>query len=242
MDAAGVQDYVEEWWHEAATYETATPITLTLATPDVIGSDFTLELGGTISGHIYENDGTTPITSSAWVNVEDPITGAWLAGQVLMAMVVTPSLGYLLGTTGFVPKGLAVLSNITTMQAQTATMRLLSRSQLERILQISTSRSIQEVTIPGTVYEIDGITPVPNMRVDAEGVWVGTCTDVDGHYTLYNQPLSVPLKVSTGSNNWCGGGQNYLEAWWQRCHQLRRRDTDCAPRAARQIWVASTSR
>ena len=73
------QDYLQEWWQETPFDTDAIPITLTSGTPDMIGIDFTLELGGSVSGHIYESDGTAPITSNAWIDLEDPVTG-WVGG------------------------------------------------------------------------------------------------------------------------------------------------------------------
>jgi hypothetical protein len=59
---------------------------------------------------------------------------------------------------------------------------------------IAADRAAQEVlgSISGTVYEADGITPIPNIAVDIEGGGHSTCTDPDGAYTLSGLVVSEP--------------------------------------------------
>lgn len=53
--------YVRQYYNGVATYEAATPVTVTSGA--TIGSiDLTLSSGGTISGTVYQSDGVTPLT------------------------------------------------------------------------------------------------------------------------------------------------------------------------------------
>ena len=54
------------------------PDTVSVAAPnDTSGIDFTLEIGGTISGHVYEDDGVTPI-GNCHVYADEYDTGSWV--------------------------------------------------------------------------------------------------------------------------------------------------------------------
>jgi hypothetical protein len=57
--------YAREYWDNATPSDEATVVTV-LESVTVSGIDFVLTKGGSISGHIYQSDGTTPI-AGAWV-------------------------------------------------------------------------------------------------------------------------------------------------------------------------------
>ena len=211
----GGNDFVGEWWPDSLDENGASTVTLTDASPDQTGIDFALGPGGSVSGHLYESDGTTPITSNAWVNAEDPVTGVWFGGTGVRGDGSYTIVGLSVGNYRLRAYGdgrvIEYYNNAGT-NGDSATIVMVAAGADTPNIDFTLDPA---GTISGTIYEADGVTPVANMRVDAEGVWVGTCTDLNGHYTLYNQPLNVPLKVSTGSNNGCGGGLNYREEWWQ---------------------------
>ena len=50
------QGYVQEFWQETPDENAATEIILTSGNPNQSGFEFTLDVEGTISGHVYEND------------------------------------------------------------------------------------------------------------------------------------------------------------------------------------------
>jgi uncharacterized protein (DUF2141 family) len=75
VEAAG---FANEWYNGTYYREEATPVEVTA--PGSIGSiDFNLEPGGSISGHVYESDGKTPI-SNFHVNTTETETNHWTAG------------------------------------------------------------------------------------------------------------------------------------------------------------------
>lgn len=67
-DCGGDPNYVREYWREKTSWAQADVITLTSESPSVTGVNFTLSPGGSLSGHIYEQDGVTPV-QGACVNV-----------------------------------------------------------------------------------------------------------------------------------------------------------------------------
>ena len=57
-------DYVPEWYNDAYRWEDAIPVHVE-APSEVSGIDLYLARAGSISGHVYEADGTTPIPSAS---------------------------------------------------------------------------------------------------------------------------------------------------------------------------------
>ena len=211
----GSKAYLLEWWQNAYTYETATPITLTLASRNRTGINFSLLEGGTISGYVFETDGVTPI-EGAWINVEDIAHGWGLGGAETGA-----DGGYTV--VRIPPLDVRVRADATDyafeyyhnagQNGENATPLSISLGTNTPDINFSLGPS---GTISGTVYAEDGVTPLANMMVDVDNHWVGTCTDADGHFTLYSLPLGEPLTVFSGGDNWCeGGSKAYLQEWWQ---------------------------
>ena len=62
----GNSDYVVEWWNGASPdpsdYVCVNAVQVTVSGSDVTGKDFHLDVGVTISGTVYQSDGTTPVT------------------------------------------------------------------------------------------------------------------------------------------------------------------------------------
>ena len=209
------QDHLQEWWQDTPNFDDATPITLLLGSRDATGVDFTLDLGGTISGYVYESDGVTPVAGEVWINAQPTDGSDWIgapvSGDGSYTIAGLPPGDYWLRAEGadyaleFYDEAGGSGNNAT-------------------IISVGVGSSISNVdftldpggTISGTVYEADGVTPVANMFVRMNEVWKDTCTDANGHYTLYNLPLNKSLNIiSGGSGNWCGGSQDLLEEWWQ---------------------------
>lgn len=60
--AGGRQGYIDEYYQEAEGEDGAQLVQVTVGTI-TSNINFSLELGGSISGHVYESDGTTPVSS-----------------------------------------------------------------------------------------------------------------------------------------------------------------------------------
>lgn len=69
--------YIREYWQEAADEASATLLTLTVASPDQTGIDFTLEPGGLVSGTTYAADGVTPLPHIAVSLQRDSLTNGF---------------------------------------------------------------------------------------------------------------------------------------------------------------------
>jgi hypothetical protein len=70
-------NWAQEWYYEAANRDDADDVAITSDNPNATGVDFTLEVGGTISGYVYQEDGVIPL-SNAHVYAVDYDTDAWM--------------------------------------------------------------------------------------------------------------------------------------------------------------------
>lgn len=64
----GSNTYAHQYWENKLTWDLADTITLTPANAVREGVDFVLQPGGSISGHVYQQDGVTPVIS-ACINI-----------------------------------------------------------------------------------------------------------------------------------------------------------------------------
>ncbi|MBK9123996.1 MAG: carboxypeptidase regulatory-like domain-containing protein [Chloroflexi bacterium] len=213
--------YLMEWWQEEADFANADPITLTPGGGEhATGIDFTLDLGGSISGTIYEADGVTPIASTAWVCVAEYPFGQGMgcldANTVVNGVYTFSGLptgnyrveAYAENHVGELYDDIPVYLDwgLATPVAVTAG---------------STTANIDFALEPGgnitgVVYAADGITPLANVPVDLEQGGFGRCTGPDGTYYIDGVPVGTPLLVRAGGNGWdgCPGG-SHLHEWWE---------------------------
>src|SRR5690606_5720574 len=140
------------------------------------------------------SDGTTPITSNAWVNVE-PLFDGQAPGAG-----VQPDGSYAI-------HGLATGDYRVRAQGDGYAFEFYNdagqNGDNATIVTVVAGATVSGIdfalepggSISGMVTAADGTTPLANMRVDIDGVWAGTCTDAIGHYTISSLPLNQPLKV-----------------------------------------------
>ncbi|MFN8564795.1 MAG: hypothetical protein U0703_24950 [Anaerolineae bacterium] len=212
--------YVREFWQETPDWNLAAMLSLPDGSPNLSGIDFTLELGGSISGHVYKTDGTTPVTGNVWIDANNYATGLYSSGAQ-----VNPDGSYIIYGVPVGDQRVASRGDGYAVEFYNEKGTIGDNADPVVVVAGANTPNIDFTLDPGgmisgTVYEADGVTPVANMRVDSDNAWVGTCTDVSGHYTLYNLPLNTPVTVNAGGDNWCGGGSNHLQEWWQNASTL----------------------
>ncbi|MBZ0305763.1 MAG: hypothetical protein K8I82_06815, partial [Anaerolineae bacterium] len=206
--------YLREYWQESPTQDGAALLSVTPAAPTQANINMTLVQGGTVTGNIYESNGTTLITSNAWIDFLDSATGNYVNGTGVQSngsysIALPPGTykAYALGT------GRAMeFYNNAGPYFDNATPITVTVGNTTSGIHFSLDPG---GTISGVVRDRYGV-PVPNINVGADPAWLGTCTDQYGQYTLNNVPLGIPHKVAAGlDNNWCGGVNTLVEEWWQ---------------------------
>jgi hypothetical protein len=212
----GPGPYVPEFWQEVPNQDEATPIRLTAGVSEVNDVDFTLELGGTISGHVYESNGVTPI-ANANVQIENMATGSGWGGQTD-------------GTGGYqsqaIPAGeyrvRASAPNHADEYYQEAGLNG-ANATLVTVTAGNASTDIDFTLDPGgTISGIatDSVSgdPLPNIVVETRNdIWAGACTDANGAYTLTGMPLDTDIVLAAvgRSDGWCISAAPYIEEFWQ---------------------------
>ena len=188
--AAASQGFVWEFYQGISDYQLATRVAVVsgLVTANI---DFTLDVGGIISGTAYEADGVTPIANAdVWANSYDGGGGNGYAR--------TDSEGE------YTIRGLA--SGNYRVEAAAASQGFVrefyqetSDYQLANPVAVASGQTTPNIdftldvggSISGTVYEADGITPIANAGVWAErdgGGGDGASTRADGTYTITGLP------------------------------------------------------
>ncbi|MFC2071924.1 carboxypeptidase regulatory-like domain-containing protein, partial [Chloroflexota bacterium] len=186
--------YATEYYNNKYIKNNADPVTVTaeVNTPDI---NFTLELGGTISGTVYEADGVTPIynvnmqaydatTEEVFVSTDTDSSGNYtLAGL--------PDGSYLIrarASSHDLPYADEYYDNVYTRDEATPVPVTVSQDTL---INFSLGPG---GTISGTVYEADEVTPIYDVRMQAydatTGAGISTSKDTDssGNYTLTGLP------------------------------------------------------
>ncbi len=219
----GSENYAPEFWQETLSSNSATQLTVTALSPNQTGIDFTLDLGGSISGTVYAVNGTTPLANIVVsISSDDYNKGMCTdnAGHYAFYGVplglqlraqAAPGDNWCGGEPDYVEEfwqgtadwGAATLIVLTTPDPEA--------TDIDFTLE-------QGGSVSGVVHAADGITPLPNMNVSLNGTTYGNgiCTDASGQYVFHGVPLGQPLRVqAAGGGNWCGGAQDYVPELWQ---------------------------
>ncbi len=183
---------VQEFYNGTTDWDQANAVTVTAGatTPNI---DFSLGVGGSVSGIVYEPDGVTPVQDA--VVMAQLYNASWPQFGPMSETETKPDGTYTI--TGLAPgtylvaadaedQGLALEFYGDTFDPQTATSVTVTSGSdtggIDFTLELGGS-------VSGTVYQADGTTPVPGMAVVAvessTGVMLGfTMSGPDGTYTL----------------------------------------------------------
>lgn len=191
-----------------------------LASDEPLDAFITSPAYGMLSGQVFATDGFTPVTSDVWIEVHRAPNQDWYLGT---ASVLSNGSYYV----GGLPDGdYNLRAYVHYPWAQQWWNNHLNNWEAD-VVSITGSGHTQDINftlqpggvIEGTVFEPNGVTPLQNMNVDLDIGWYGTCTDENGYYRIEGVPLDVEnVVVTAGSDNWCGGPQQYIREYYDEVH------------------------
>jgi len=193
VQARPTGNYIWELYQNAYYPSDADSVTVTV--PDnTPGIDFSLEEGGTISGNVYQSDGTTPI-EGAWVNAFDYGSGAtW--GSHLSGTITAPDGSY---TIPGLPEGdYCVWARASGYGSECYEGSLIVpgfHSLPVTVTELGNTPGINfrldtAGTISGTVYDDGTLDPLPDIPISVCTYFSGTVswsdcvTDAEGNYEI----------------------------------------------------------
>ena len=244
-------NYIDEWWASPQSVQNragAQPVVVTEG-QTVTGKNFQLDPGATISGTIYQSDGTTPLTGkdirvAVFTSPSDIFTevgSAWIdSGTGTYAVTRLPAGTYYVqaspsGTDNYISEWWASPQSVQDSAAAQPVVVTEQQAVAGKDFQLGPG-----ATISGTVYQSDGTTPLltdKQIWVDAyTGSPCGTHTlvrsgSVDsatGTYTIAGLPAGTYYLVSMTLEN----DPPYAGEWWASPQSVR----DCA--GAQPVVVA----
>jgi hypothetical protein len=86
------EGYISEWYDDAINCEDADSVPV-VAGNDTPNIDFQLEMGGAISGHVYESDGITPIADALVFTLYAPCGGPMMSDLQVINIALTDASG-----------------------------------------------------------------------------------------------------------------------------------------------------
>jgi protocatechuate 3,4-dioxygenase beta subunit len=221
----GQSNYLDEWWSVGgdAQQDCNAAETIDIDSGTTFSADFRLELGGSISGTVYQSDGVTPITDATIrlnVAMGDACGGphvAWgdtnPADGTFTINGVPPETVFLTADNGW--------QSDYVNQWWTSGGNVLACYDAEPIVVMAGStlsgkdfRLELGGTISGRVTELDGTTGISGMGVSVnDGLcgygFIHSQTDSQGYYTSRGVPTGLSVYVSTGA-----GPLLYVDEWY----------------------------
>jgi len=213
--------FVYEYYDDVQNWQDATPVLVTASndTPDI---DFVLDLGGSISGHVYQPDGTTAV-EGAGVEVFDyaSLSGQWVGfggveteadGSYTFAGLPTGTYALRVVNSGYAQEWYQ-----DTFDAQAATpvpvTAPVDTADIDFVLNPGGS-------ISGVVRNANGSLTLGNVSVecwrtaDVGGDSHGGTADADGNYIIEGLPYGDYILRAPGGGRWGAGDDNYVQEWY----------------------------
>jgi hypothetical protein len=189
MVSVRAEGNIWEYYDSAYAYSQATPVSVT-ASDESTNIDFTLDIGGTISGHVYKADGTTPI-AGAEISAYYYDTGRHAASTVSTATGSYTVTGLPTGEYRLLVLAEGYIRGYYHGTHDYGEATPVSVTMPDDTLNIDFTLDIGG-TISGHVYEADGTTPVAGARILASlvhgGHYMGAVSASDGSYTVIELP------------------------------------------------------
>ncbi|MEK7353207.1 MAG: CARDB domain-containing protein, partial [Chloroflexota bacterium] len=207
--------YADKWYNNKLVSTQANPVSVTVST-DTPNINFSLEVGGTISGRVYQSDNITPIAGAA-ITVYDYAT---LSGTLVRFGGATTAADGSYRTPNFsngqygvqvIASGYATqwYNNVHYRQQATAVSITAPNDTPNINFSLGPGGSIS-----GRIYQADNITPIANLNLYAQSVTTGLSDGVNtnsaGNYTISGLPPGS-YRVKTNSPY---TGLNYIDKWY----------------------------
>ncbi|MBP6803845.1 MAG: carboxypeptidase regulatory-like domain-containing protein [Chloroflexi bacterium] len=198
--------YAVEYYNETSDTNAATPFVLQAGNDDYANVNFTLDIGGVITGRVLDNATGLPIPD-LHVNANEYDTGwigasGWTDASGVYTITALPAADYRVAVddSNNLPLGYA--------RQYYDHQPFHHLSDRVPVVTNSTITHINFDLLPGgafsgTVYADDGITPLANINVDVDAGGYGTCTDANGRYYMNGVPFGSYKIIAGGGWNWC---------------------------------------
>jgi len=146
----------------------------------ITGLNFSLDRGAILSGHVYQEDGTTPLEGArVSASGESDDNSSWTDSEGYYEILLKPGLYYVNTSADGYGSVYYPNSNAQAGATQVNVIAETGASGIDFTLS-------PEAKISGYVYEIDGITPIAGARVSigpvGGGIWLGKATNTEGWY------------------------------------------------------------
>ncbi len=198
--------YLIEYYSETTDINLAAPLLITITQDTVTGIDFTMSMGGVITGQVTDAAASLPI-SATWVYADEYDNGGngrggWSdsSGYYTITSLIDADYRVRIDDPNNMPPGYArQYYNAHLYHWQADRVAIIGGGAVGNI-----DFALEPGgDITGIVYASDGFTPLANINVDIERGGMGTCTDANGMYTLGRLPYDTYRIRAGGDWNWC---------------------------------------